>query len=118
MNVIGSRPDGWWRDRDGAVESLVEKLVRFASSEGDVTVVFDRRPAGVRSGRRGPLRVVFAAGGGRNAADREIVRMVERDADPGSLVVVTSDRDLARQVQELGATVQPAGRFRARLEEI
>ena len=38
MNVIGSRPDGWWRDRRGAMRRLVEDLARL---EGDVTVVLD-----------------------------------------------------------------------------
>src|SRR3954466_11163390 len=45
MNVIGSRPDGWWRDRDGAMARLVDLLERFASRTGDdVTVVFERKP--------------------------------------------------------------------------
>ena len=45
MNVIGSRPTGWWRDRPGAMRGLVEELREFAAREGhDVTVVFDGRP--------------------------------------------------------------------------
>jgi hypothetical protein len=32
MNVIGSRPDGWWRDREGAIRSLVGRLERYARS--------------------------------------------------------------------------------------
>jgi hypothetical protein len=46
MNVIGSRPDGWWKDRGGAMIALVESLDRWASVQGeDVTVVFERPPA-------------------------------------------------------------------------
>ena len=117
MNVIGSRPDRWWEDPDGAVRTLVEALGPFAESSGsDVTVVFDRRPPGIRGGRYGGLRVAFARGRGRNAADRDIVRLVERDDDPESLVVVSSDRDLGSRVRELGAAVEPAGRFRAELD--
>ena len=42
MNVIGSRPTGWWRDRPGAMRQLVEELEAFAARSGDdVTVVFD-----------------------------------------------------------------------------
>ena len=118
MNVIGSRPDGWWKDPDGAVRDLVERLQRFVSPDDQVTVVFDRRPAGMRGGRHGSVRVAFARSWGRNAADLEIERMVERDLHPASLVVVTSDRELARRVRALGASVQSAGRFRAKLDRI
>jgi hypothetical protein len=45
MNVIGSRPDGWWRDRAGAMRALAVELDRFADATGDqVTVVFDGQP--------------------------------------------------------------------------
>jgi hypothetical protein len=45
MNVIGSRPDGWWRDRDGAVRRLLARLQELAASTGDdVTLVLDGRP--------------------------------------------------------------------------
>ena len=45
MNVIGSRPDGWWRDRDGAVRRLVARLQRLAATGGSpITVVADGRP--------------------------------------------------------------------------
>jgi predicted RNA-binding protein with PIN domain len=117
MNVIGSRPDGWWRDPDASVRALVEELRRFGERSGDdVTLVFDHRPTGMRGGRDGAVTVVFARERGRNAADRAIVRRVERDPDRGSILVVTSDRELAERVRELGASVEPAGRFRARLE--
>ena len=43
MNVIGSRPDGWWKDRGRAMVTLVDKLDQWASGQGDeVTVVFER----------------------------------------------------------------------------
>ncbi len=45
MNVIGSRPDRWWKDRDAAMLRLVDLLERWAAHEGeDVTVVFERAP--------------------------------------------------------------------------
>ena len=44
-NVIGSRPDGWWRDREGAARRLVDELRRFAETGEDVTVVLDAGPA-------------------------------------------------------------------------
>jgi predicted RNA-binding protein with PIN domain len=118
MNVIGSRPDRWWNDRDGAVRRLVAELDRFAAATGeDVTVVFDRRPPDLEPGRHGAVEVGFASWRGRNAADHEIVRMVAADPDPGGLVVVTSDRRLAERVRELGARVEPSSRFRRRVDQ-
>ena len=41
-NVMGSRPDGWWRDRAGAARRLVAEIVPLALSHGDAwTIVFD-----------------------------------------------------------------------------
>ena len=42
MNVIGTRPDGWWHDREGAIRRLSVRLALFAVSiPGEVRVVFD-----------------------------------------------------------------------------
>jgi predicted RNA-binding protein with PIN domain len=115
MNVIGTRPDGWWRDRDAAMARLVDLLERFVAESGDdVTVIFERAP-------RPPLRsslveVGHAKRRGPDAADFEIVRRVDEDADPRSIQVVTSDRWLAERVSAAGALVHPAEPFRARLE--
>ena len=109
MNVIGSRPDGWWRDRDAAVRRLVERLARYQDASGEpVTAVFDGRPCGDLSE---VIRVRFASRGGRNAADDEIVRLVGSDGDPASIRVVTSDVDLAGRVRAAGADVVSAGSF-------
>jgi len=114
MNVIGSRPDGWWRDRPGAMRALAADLVTFAEETGDeVTVVFDGKPFDIDAG--GGVRVLFASRRGPNAADDDIAELVAADDDPGSLTVVTSDSDLADRVTEGGAEVVPAGRFRREL---
>ena len=116
MNVIGSRPDGWWRDRDGAVRGLVADLDAFAAGpDPQVTVVFDGRPVDVDARR---VDVRFAPRRGRNAADDEIARLVRGDPDPASLCVITSDAALARRVRELGGDVVGAGTFRRRLDEL
>ena len=113
MNVIGTRPDGWWRDRDAAMARLVDLLERFAAETGDeVTVVFER-PTPLRST---VVEVAHARKQGPDAADFEITRLVEQDEDPRSLQVVTSDRWLADRVRSSGATVHPADAFRSRLE--
>jgi predicted RNA-binding protein with PIN domain len=115
MNVIGSRPTGWWRDRPRAMRDLASELEAFGAATGEsVTVVFDGKPFGIEPGEG--LDVRFAARRGPNAADDDIVALVERDGDPGSLAVVTSDADLARRVRDLGASVLGAGEFRGRLD--
>jgi uncharacterized protein YaiI (UPF0178 family) len=116
MNVIGSRPDGWWRDRTAAMRRLAQELDRLAARTGDaVTLVLDGRPRDV--GAPAAVEVVFAPGG-PDAADDEIARRVAVDGDPGSLVVTTSDRDLVRRVTEAGVQVEGAGTLRRRLDEL
>jgi predicted RNA-binding protein with PIN domain len=113
MNVVGSRPDGWWRDRMGAMRRLVAALEEFAADTGDdVAVVFDGRPFPLDGG--GLVEVGFAPGG-RNAADHAIAEWVEADDDPGSITVVSSDGELVARVRAAGADAMPAGAFRRRL---
>jgi predicted RNA-binding protein with PIN domain len=115
MNVIGSRPTGWWRDRPGAMRSLVEELDAFAEGSGDpVTVVLDGKPFDLEGGPR--VTVKFASRRGPNAADDDIAALAASDANPADLSVVTSDGDLARRVRDAGATVLGAGEFRRRLD--
>ena len=115
MNVIGSRPTGWWRDRPRAQRELIDELEAFAAATGDdVAVVFDGRPFELPGGGR--VEVAFAAGG-RGAADDAIAESVAADADPGSLTVVTSDSELAGRMRRAGADVVTSGSFRRRLDE-
>jgi predicted RNA-binding protein with PIN domain len=115
MNVIGSRPDGWWRDRPGAMRELARRLDELAAATGDeVTVVFDGRRFDIVSRH---VDVRFASRRGPNAADDDIARLVADDSDPGSLTVITSDGDLASRVGRSGAAVVGAGAFRRELPE-
>jgi predicted RNA-binding protein with PIN domain len=114
MNVIGSRPNGWWRDRPAAMRTLVEELEAFAASRGEtVTVVFDGKPVDLEGGA---VEVMFASRRGPNAADDDIAALVGRDGEPADLSVVTSDGDLAGRVRAAGAAVVGAGEFRRRLD--
>jgi len=110
MNVIGSRPDGWWRDRRAAMKRLVGELERL---EEPVTVVLDGKPFDLAGEH---VVVLFASRRGPNAADDDIAARVEADADPGSITVVTSDAELERRVRDAGASVEGAGAFRRRLD--
>ena len=115
MNVIGSRPTGWWRDRPGAMAGLVDELADYAAATGDdVTVVFDGRPFPLDPDG---VEVRFASPG-RDAADDAIVEIVAADPEPSSLIVATSDKGLASRVRELGASIISAGELRRRLDEL
>jgi predicted RNA-binding protein with PIN domain len=113
-NVIGAKPDGWWRDRDAAARRLLDELREFADGGEDVTVVLDAGPP-EWAGREGALEVAIAARRGRDAADDEIARRLAADPDPASIRVVTSDATLAGRAREQGAQVEGAGAFRRRL---
>jgi predicted RNA-binding protein with PIN domain len=111
MNVIGSRPDGWWKDRGRAMVTLVERLDRWASIQGgDVTVVFERPPS--KAIASSVVEVAYAPKAAANSADDQIVRLVQADARPQEIRVVTSDKGLIDRVAALGASVYPAASFR------
>ena len=133
-NVMGSRPDGWWRDRAGAAVRLHADLARLAAS-GQPVLPPD--PAGPDPGLRtrtrprtpgpGPAGICHGAGGRRpgGGAGRiepaERVRVVVADGSgddaivalvrelPGRRVVVTADRELRRRSAAAGASAQGPG---------
>src|SRR5579862_7927157 len=116
MNVIGARPDAWWRDRDAAMLGLVDLLERWAVAENEnVTVVFERAPSPpIRSS---VVEVRHAPKPKRDAADDEIIRLLQADPQPAAIRVVTSDRWLADRAWAAGASVEGADSFRTRLED-
>ena len=117
LNVIGSRPDGWWRDRPRAMRELVARLEAYAAATGEaVTVVLEGTSLEPDRGPEGRVRVVLASRSGPDAADDEIVELLTRAPDPARIRVVTSDAALAARVRERGATTVPAGSFRRRLD--
>ncbi len=117
MNVIGTRPDAWWKDRDGAMRRLVIALESWAASEGEeVTVVFERKPSPPLHST--VVEVRHAPKPKADAADDEIVRLLRADAQPQTIRVVTSDRTLADLAHAAGATVEGARAFRLRIGSV
>lgn len=127
-NVVGSVPDGWWRDRAGATDRLLQQLSALAS---------DGVPAGALELAEHtwfPEWVVVVEGQARSVADAAGIEVVRAEAsgddaiaaqarrlvDAGRAVtVVTSDRGLAERAVHAGAAVRgtrwlrdllPAGR--------
>ena len=117
MNVIGSRPDGWWRDRAGAVRRLVGQVDRWAEGgEERVTVMLEHQPREAIETAR--VAVAWASAGGRDAADREILARLPGWLAEDGVVVVTSDRDLREKARAAGAEVESSRPFRTELDRL
>ena len=116
-NLLGTRPDGWWKDRAGAARRLVSRLAcRPWGSDETFIVVFDgpQDDGTLAIGAEAGIQVRFAPGG-PDAADDEIARLVSAD-EVSDLTVVTSDRVLSQRVRWSGAAVMGAGTFRRMIE--
>ncbi|MER5902856.1 NTP pyrophosphohydrolase [Streptomyces mirabilis] len=101
-NVVGSVPDGWWRDRRGAAERLRDRLARdgLPGHEGPVELVLVVEGAAKGVESVPGVRVVEAPGSG----DDRIVEVVTEAGDR-PVLVITADRELRRRVTESGAEV-------------
>lgn len=114
-NVVGARPDGWWRDRPGAARRLADALAAWAATEEAPTRIVLVLEGAARAGvpeSDGALTVVHAPGEG----DDTIVLEAQRAAaapDGESVVAVTSDRGLKAR---LSVPVRGAGWLRDALE--
>jgi predicted RNA-binding protein with PIN domain len=119
MNVIGSRPDGWWRDRDAAARRLLGRLqLLVARGEIEVTLVLDGASSRLLGeGMHDGVPVLFARDAGVATADDRIVALLRGGAHEDTQVV-TSDRALQARVRELGATVSSPRALLARLDAI
>lgn len=104
-NVVGSVPDGWWKDRAGAAERLYTRLLT-ADVPGDpvILVLEGQAKAGVPAGLTGHLKTVHAARDGDSAILRAARDAVAEGAE---VTVVTADRALAARVAGVGARTVP-----------
>jgi hypothetical protein len=100
-NVVGSVPDGWWKDRAGAARRLHERLLVADLPHDEVVLVLEgAAKGGVPAGRDVHVTTVHA---GRDG-DREIQAQAAAAAQRGHRVtVVTADRVLRGRVEQLGA---------------
>jgi predicted RNA-binding protein with PIN domain len=117
-NVMAQRV-GWHRDKGAARRRLLDELAAFAKVRRvKVAVVFDGAAEDFfkdGSSYRG-VRVFYAERGSN--ADERIKRLAEASRERRTLIVVTSDRELAAYVRRLGAQTLRSGELRQRLDEI
>ena len=114
-NVMGSRPDGWWRDRAAAATRLLSDLERLNGAAVDL-------PEGLATVRVVQVRAVVEGAAKRaNGPDSVSVLRAESDGDTAVVqeadrltalgkipLVVTADRGLRRRLPE-GAIVAGPG---------
>jgi hypothetical protein len=101
-NVVGSRPNGWWRDRAGAAQRL-HSAIGAADLGYDVVVLVLEGAArgGQPVGDDGAIQTVHAPGAG----DDEIVEQVRTRTTRGDdVVVVTADRVLRERTAAAGGS--------------
>ncbi|WP_155372482.1 NTP pyrophosphohydrolase [Catellatospora vulcania] len=106
-NVVGSVPDGWWRDRQGAATRLRDAVARIADTglpqlpgPLDVVLVVEGAARGVADAPG--VRVLAASRSGDDA----IVDLVRQESvSRPAVVVATADRGLRDRVTALGAQI-------------
>jgi predicted RNA-binding protein with PIN domain len=106
-NVIGSRPDGWWKDRAGAARRLLADLAEYHQGSGadtDITVILEgaARPAADAVTPTSDFQVIQAAHSGDDAIV-EAVAAAFAETPTREITVVTADRGLRARVEPLGA---------------
>jgi hypothetical protein len=114
-NVVGSRPDGWWRDRAGAAERLLSALAvlvgRDVPAPGaavrlvGVRVVLEGQAVRARDPEAGEgLVVVRAPGDGDTAVVQAAQQLLAEGAVP---LVVTADRGLRQRLPQSAEAAGP-----------
>jgi hypothetical protein len=92
-NVVGARPDGWWRDRAGAALRLAQQLRAMAEGDPELELVLVLEGAARRGVPEGDFAAAVSVVHAPHEGDDEIVRQ-----SSGADLVVTADRALRRRV--------------------
>ena len=109
-NVMGSRPDGWWRDRAEAARRLVAEIIPLALGHGGVwTIVYDGKEPPAMPLPPECLTVIHTGHGRRNGADDRIVELLDALPNFAASLVYTSDATLRTRVEALGTQVVGSG---------
>lgn len=105
-NVVGSRPNGWWRDRAKAAVDLCRGLAEAVDAgrlEPLVVVVLEGAARqGVGERERNGLRVLHAP---RSGDDAIAALVAEAAADGQTVTLVTADRELRDRARQAGGEV-------------
>lgn len=113
-NVVGSVPDGWWKDRAGAATSLADQLAATELPYQHIVLVLEGKArAGVPAGESGPLQVVHADGSGDDEIVARCQELVSQDLQ---VTVATADRGLLARLVPLGVVPLGPRELRSRLE--
>ena len=109
-NVMGSRPDGWWRDRAGAARRHVADIIPLALGHGGAwTIVFDGHEPPAMPQSPECLTVIHTGHRRRDGADDRIVELVHERSNRAASLVYTSDAELRTRVKALGTQVMGSG---------
>ena len=109
-NVMGSRPDGWWRDRAGAARRLVAEIIPLALGHGSAwTIVFDGQEPPAMPPSPECLTVIHTGHRRRDGADDRIVELLHECSNRAASLVYTSDAKLRTRVKALGTQVMGSG---------
>ena len=109
-NVMGSRPDGWWRDRAEAARRLVAEIIPLALGHGGAwTIVFDGQEPPAMPPSPECLTVIHTGHRRRDGADDRILELLHEQTDRAVSLVYTSDAKLRTRVKALGTQVLGSG---------
>ncbi|WP_425309603.1 hypothetical protein AADG42_12820 [Ammonicoccus fulvus] len=102
-NVVGSVPDGWWRDRAGAAARVYAGLAAVTASYDRVVFVLEGKArAGVPEGTQGSITTVHAAGEGDDEIVAQCRSLAEGDVQ---ITLATADRGLIARVASVGVRI-------------
>jgi hypothetical protein len=122
-NVVGSRPDGWWRDREGAARRLAGRIAaalttdRFGLAEAfghpgadlRVHLVLEGAAARVEDLPSHPALTIVRAHADGDSMIVAVATDLIVDGSGAAVIVVTADRALREQVRGSGAATTGPG---------